>query len=45
MYAEEYERRQREEKIRKQQQLDRIQNFTSGAHTTDGVTPDIGFGR
>ncbi|MBC7103541.1 MAG: hypothetical protein H5U13_10050 [Parvibaculum sp.] len=45
MYAEEYERRQREEKIRKQEQLDRIQDFTSGARTTDGVTPDGGFGR
>jgi hypothetical protein len=39
MYAEEYERRQREEKIRKSDQLDRINDFTSGAITTDGVTP------
>ena len=45
MYAEEYERRQREEKIRNQEQLNRIQDFTSGAITTDGVTPTDSFGR
>lgn len=45
MYAEEYERQQREEKMRNKDQLDRIQDFTSGAITTDGVTPTNNFGR
>ncbi|ABS62005.1 hypothetical protein Plav_0382 [Parvibaculum lavamentivorans DS-1] len=44
MYAEEYERRQREDKIRKRDQIERIQNFSAGAVTTDGVTTDT-FGR
>lgn len=39
MYAEEYERQQREEKIRNSKQLDRINDFSAGAITTDGVTP------
>lgn len=39
MYAEEYERQQREEKIRNRDQLDRIDNFSAGAVTTDGITP------
>jgi len=45
MYAEEYERRQREEKLRNKDQLERIQDFSSGAITTDGVTPTNDFGR
>jgi len=45
IYAEEYERQQREEKMRNRDQLDRIQDFTSGAITTDGVTPTNDFGR
>lgn len=45
MYAEEYERQKREEKMRNKTQLDRIQDFTSGAITTDGVTPTDSFGR
>lgn len=40
MYAEEYERRQREEKIQKQQQLDRINDFSGGSTTRKGITPD-----
>ncbi|MEQ8268403.1 MAG: hypothetical protein RH982_14500 [Parvibaculum sp.] len=39
MYAEEYERQQQEEKIRNRDQLDRINDFSAGAITTDGVTP------
>lgn len=38
MYAEEYERRQREEQLRRQEQLDKINDFTSGARTTKGIT-------
>ena len=38
MYAEEYERQQREEQLRRQQQLDKINDFTSGARTTKGIT-------
>lgn len=38
MYAEEYEKQQREEKIRNRDQLDRIDAFSSGAVTTDGIT-------
>lgn len=37
MYAEEFERRRQEERIRAREQLDRINNFSSGAITTDGV--------
>lgn len=37
MYAEEFERRRQEERIRASEQLDRINNFSSGAITTDGV--------
>src|SRR5690554_620501 len=37
MYAEEYERQRKEEAIRKRDQLDRINDFSSGAITTDGV--------
>ncbi|MDX5366468.1 MAG: hypothetical protein LPK88_08405 [Alphaproteobacteria bacterium] len=37
MYAEEYERRKQEEQIKAREQLDRINNFSSGAVTTDGV--------
>jgi hypothetical protein len=37
MYAEEYERQRKEEAIRNRDQLDRINNFSSGAVTTDGV--------
>lgn len=37
MYAEEYERRKQEEQIRAREQLDRINNFSSGAVTTDSV--------
>ncbi len=37
MYAEEYERRQQEEQIKAREQLDRINNFSSCAVTTDGV--------
>lgn len=45
MYAEEYERQQRDEKIRRREQLNRIEDFTSGAHTTDGIAPDGSLGR
>jgi len=45
MYAEEYERQQREEKIRNRERLDRIQDFTSGAYTKDGIAPVDGIGR
>lgn len=38
MYAEEYERRQREQKIRDLEQLDKINEFTSGAATRKGIT-------
>lgn len=38
MYAEEYERRKREDERRKREQLDKINDFTSGATTTRGVT-------
>lgn len=38
MYAEEYEKQKREEKIRNRDQLDRIDGFSSGAVTTDGIT-------
>lgn len=38
MYAEEYERRQREEERRKREQLDKINDFSSGARTTKGIT-------
>ena len=38
MYAEEYERRKREEERRKREQLDKINDFTSGARTTKGIT-------
>jgi len=38
MYAEEYERRQREEKLRNREQLDKINDFTSGATTSRGIT-------
>lgn len=37
MYAEEYERRKQQELIREREQLDRINNFSSGAITTEGV--------
>lgn len=37
MYAEEYERQRKEEAIRNRDQLDRINDFSSGAITTDGV--------
>lgn len=37
MYAEEYERQRKEEAIRNREQLDRINDFSSGAITTDGV--------
>ncbi|MFN4353497.1 hypothetical protein [Parvibaculum sp.] len=37
MYAEEYERRKQEEQIKAREQIDRINNFSSGAVTTDGV--------
>jgi hypothetical protein len=40
MYAEEYERRKQEEQIKAREQLDRINNFSSGAVTTDGVMGD-----
>ncbi|MBX3493092.1 MAG: hypothetical protein KF899_09035 [Parvibaculum sp.] len=43
MYAEEYERRQREEKIRNQEQIDKINNFTSGATTSKGITGGPGY--
>lgn len=45
MYAEEYEREQREEKIRNRERLDRIQDFTSGAYTKDGIAPVDGLPR
>jgi hypothetical protein len=45
MYAEEYERQQREEKIRNRERLDRIEGFTSGAYTKDGIAPVDGIGR
>lgn len=37
MYAEEFERRRQQERIQAKEQLDRINNFSSGAVTTDGV--------
>ncbi|MBX3505333.1 MAG: hypothetical protein KF895_07625 [Parvibaculum sp.] len=37
MYAEEYERRKQQELIKEREQLDRINNFSSGAVTTEGV--------
>jgi hypothetical protein len=37
MYAEEYERQREEERIRNREQLERINDFSSGAVTTDGV--------
>ena len=37
MYAEEYEKQREEEQIRNKEQLDRINDFSSGAVTTDGV--------
>jgi hypothetical protein len=37
MYAEEYERQRKEEAIRNREQLDRINDFSSGAVTMDGV--------
>jgi len=37
MYAEEYEKQREEERIRNKEQLDRINDFSSGAVTTDGV--------
>jgi hypothetical protein len=40
MYAEEFERRRQEEKIQAKEQIDRINNFSSGAVTTDGVMGD-----
>ncbi|MEQ8281398.1 MAG: hypothetical protein RIC04_05340 [Parvibaculum sp.] len=43
MYAEEYERRQREEKIRNREQLDKINDFTSGATTSKGITGGSGY--
>lgn len=37
MYAEEFERRRQQERIQAKEQLDRINDFSSGAVTTDGV--------
>jgi hypothetical protein len=38
MYAEDYERRQREEKARQQEQLDKINEFTGGGNL-GGINP------
>ncbi len=43
MYAEDYERRQREEKIRNREQIDKINDFTSGATTRKGITGGSGY--